>query len=63
MDGKRSIGRKQYEDYLNGKSLTYKGSVLAKCYECSNGYLDGREDCCITRCPLYQFMPYRKTDV
>ena len=54
-----SAGRTHYLQFLNGKKLTHKGSILAKCYECEGGYSDGRYDCELPACPLYPFMPYR----
>ena len=54
-----SSGRTQYLRYLHGEELTYRQGVLAKCAECCGGYADGRYDCGIPSCPLYQFMPYK----
>ena len=52
-------GQKEYEQFKKGKRLSYKGSVLAKCYECMGFYDGGREDCMgKNSCPLYQFYPY-----
>ena len=57
---KKGIGRKEYGDFLKGKKLTYRESVLAKCYSCTCYYADGTEDCETEDCPLYLQMPYRK---
>lgn len=54
-----SSGRTQYLRYLQGEELTYKQAVLARCAECCCGYVDGRYDCQISACPLYQHMPYK----
>lgn len=54
-----SSGKTQYLKYLKGEELTYREAVLAKCAECCCGYVDGRYDCQIPACPLYQFMPYK----
>lgn len=33
--------------------------MRAKCHDCMGGYLDGgRDDCGVTTCPLYSWMPY-----
>ena len=53
-----SSGKTQYLRYLQGVKLTHMEAVLAKCAECCCGYVDGRYDCEIPACPLYQFMPY-----
>ena len=39
-----------------------KAAVLWKCYECCGYYEDGREDCGISSCSLYHWMPYRKQE-
>lgn len=54
-----SSGRTNMLKFINGKNLTYKQAVLAKCFECCNGYIDTRQDCQIADCPLYGFMPYK----
>lgn len=50
-------GRRQYERFMNGLSLTPKQAILAQCYIC-NGESEGGHDCLGANCPLYQFMPY-----
>ncbi len=57
---KKSQGRKVYLDYLDGKFIGKARAILAKCFECCNGYADGRTDCGVESCPLYPYMPYRK---
>ena len=54
-----AIGKRQLEAHLRGEKLTPLDSLLAKCYECMCGYLDGRMDCEINSCPNYSRMPYR----
>jgi hypothetical protein len=48
-----------FELYKSGKKLSFKQQCLAKCADCMNRFLDGREDCLIPTCPLYPSMPYR----
>ena len=55
-----SSGRTQYLRFLNDEKLTYMQAVHAKCAECCCGYADGRRDCGVPTCPLYQFMPYKE---
>lgn len=45
--------------HRKGGRLTQRQAILAKCADCMNNYVDGREDCRITACPLYPWMPYR----
>jgi len=52
-------GRKELEKHLNGERLTTTQAALAKCYSCMGEYCDGKVDCKIEGCPLYQYMPYR----
>ena len=54
-----SSGKTQYMRYLQGAKLTHMEMCLAKCAECCGGYVDGRYDCEVAICPLYQFMPYK----
>ncbi len=35
-------------------------AVQYKCWECTAKYYDGKNDCEMTRCPLYPFMPYAR---
>ena len=56
----RAIGKKEYIAFLQGEKLSYKESLQAKCYECCNGYIDGKYDCEVnSKCPLYPLMPYK----
>ena len=58
--GIQAQGKNQLKKHLDGKTLTRGQALLAKCYECMSGYVDGRVDCEIPDCPLYQYMPYKK---
>ena len=53
-------GKAELIKHRDGKKLSYKQAVLAKCNECCGFYADGKLDCQIPECPLYGFMPYRK---
>jgi hypothetical protein len=53
-------GKKELLGYLQGKRITRSKAMAAKCYECMNGYVDGRMDCKIHDCPLYPWMPFSK---
>ena len=55
---KKAQGQKQLHNHLVGKRLSHKQAILAKCYECTCGYADGRDDCRVPKCPLYGFMPF-----
>lgn len=55
----RAQGRLELERHLAGKRLFLKAAVLAKCYECTGRYEDGKTDCLIPSCPLHPWMPYR----
>lgn len=53
------IGFNEYVKFVKNKKITEKEAILAMCYYCNFGYNDGIEDCLITNCPLYPFMPYK----
>lgn len=55
-----SKGKAELLAHMAGKRLSFKKACLAKCFECCNGYIDGKVDCGITDCPLYARMPYAK---
>lgn len=42
------------------KKPTRKQAILAKCHECCGYYTDGKFDCEVRKCPLYEYMPYRE---
>ena len=51
-------GKAELISFLKHKLLTRKEAIKAKCYECNNGYADGKKDCKVECCPLYNYMPY-----
>jgi len=57
--GVRAKGRKELLRHLEGGRLTPLQAILADCYDCTGGYVDGRADCGNTSCLLYRYMPYR----
>lgn len=61
--GKTAQGKNQLIKHLEGQKLTHKGAILAKCYECMGYYIDGKVDCHIKMCPLYNHMPFRGKEV
>ena len=56
--GSQSKGQSELIKHLHGEVLTRTQAMSAKCYECCNGYIDGRTDCRVSSCPIYGFMPY-----
>lgn len=57
----QSGGRQRYLAYLNGADIGRSAAMEAKCAECCGGYADGRNDCRVTTCPMYPWMPYRES--
>ena len=55
----KSRGKTCLIKHLQGKRLTQRQAILAKCCECTGYYADGRTDCSIPDCPLYPFFPYK----
>lgn len=42
------------------KKPTRREVIEAQCWECLGHYSDGKIDCENTKCPIYEYMPYRK---
>lgn len=61
--GKKAKGQKELMKHLEGNSLTLRQAVLAKCYDCSGFYSDGKNDCCMPGCSLYPFAPFNANRV
>ena len=62
--GKESRGKSLLLKYRERRRrLTRSEAIVAKCHECSCGYLDRRDDCKIPECPLYPWMPYRNDNM
>jgi hypothetical protein len=57
--GKSAQGRKELIKFLKGGKLTRKQAMLAKCYECSGYYADGKRACTVADCPMIGYMPYK----
>ncbi|MDO9540408.1 MAG: hypothetical protein Q7J09_10470 [Methanocalculus sp.] len=57
----RRKGRAEFIKFLRGEYSTQRELIIAKCFDCTGFYEDGAVDCGIVTCPLYKFMPYRKT--
>lgn len=58
--GKEAKGKKLLLKHLTGERLTTKQMAVAKCYDCTGYYADGKVDCKCPNCPLYPVMPYRE---
>ena len=54
-----SKGRLELLRHMAGERLTQREMILAKCFECNCGYLDGKRTCSMPTCPLYPLMPYK----
>ena len=57
----KPIGKAALRKHLQGKQLSKSEAISAKCCECSAEYADGLNDCGVTGCPLYSFMPYKES--
>lgn len=56
--GASAKGRVELINYLSNGRVTARQAILAKCYDCTAYYADGRVDCKVETCPLYPYMPY-----
>jgi len=61
QNGKKAQGQKELIKHLEGRRLTLKQAVLARCYDCTCHFADGKQDCRIPKCPLYPFMAYNES--
>jgi len=50
-------GKRFLEDFKKGIKLTRTQAMKAKCYDC-NGGDEGRCDCLVTDCPMYDYRLY-----
>ena len=57
---RKALGRKELLKHLDGKRLTQRQQIIAKCFECCCGYADGKRSCKMPDCPLYPLMPYQQ---
>jgi hypothetical protein len=57
--GLRAQGRSELLKHLDNETISMKEAILAKCYDCTGYYSDGRMDCKLPACSLYPYMPYR----
>lgn len=57
--GIKARGGKELKAHREGKRLTQRQAIYAKCFDCMGGYTDGKMDCLIPSCSLYQWMPYK----
>ena len=57
--GKEARGKKELTRHTKGEKNTLRQATLAKCYDCTCGYADGKVDCTLKLCPLYPWMPFR----
>jgi len=61
--GKTAQGKNELLKHLSGQRLTLKQAVLAKCYDCSGYFSDGKHDCNMPHCSLHPFMAYNQNRV
>jgi hypothetical protein len=60
--GIKARGKGELLKHLTGGRLTQRQAIHAHCYECMGYYSDGKQDCLVPSCPMYEFMPYRGLD-
>lgn len=60
--GIKARGKNELIKHLSGERLTRNQAILARCYDCTGRYADGKYSCDIPDCPLYDFMPYKDNE-
>ena len=58
-DGLQAIGKANLLKHLDGGKLSRKEAMQAKCYDCMGYFIDGRADCQIKYCPMFDFRPFK----
>ncbi len=58
--GKTAKGKKELIKHLEGRRLTLRQATLAKCFDCTGYFADGKNDCSMPHCPLHPFMAYNE---
>ena len=53
--GLQTRDKKYLLKHLVGEKLTPMQAIHSKCYECMGYYVDGKSNCQVPDCPLYQF--------
>jgi hypothetical protein len=59
--GSQSRGKVSLLKHWDGEKLTRKEAMEAMCYSCMGYFIDGRTDCRLKHCPLYDYRPYKDT--
>jgi hypothetical protein len=54
--GIKAPGQKELTRYMRGERLTAKQAILGKCYDCMDGYGDGKVDCGSHGCSFYPWL-------
>lgn len=52
------IGSSDLTKHRAGIRLSAARAARAKCADCQDNYVNGKDDCNREQCPLYPFMPY-----
>ncbi len=58
-EGLNAPGKKYLIKHLDGDKLSRSEAMGAKCYECLGYLADGKQDCKIPTCPMYDYRPYK----
>lgn len=57
--GTAARGRAELLRHFDGKKMPASRAILAHCYDCMGYFADGKQDCQISECSLYPWMPYK----
>jgi uncharacterized protein YjdB len=58
-DGLSAIGKTHLLKHIDGGKLSRKEAMQAKCYDCMGYFIDGRADCRIKNCPMFDYRPFK----
>ena len=57
--GLQAVGKNNLLKHLDGGKLSRKEAMQACCYSCMGYFIDGRADCGIKNCPMFDYRPFK----
>jgi hypothetical protein len=57
--GLEARGKKHLLRHLDGQKLSRKAAMESHCYQCMGYFIDGRADCGIPTCSLFDYRPFK----
>ena len=58
-NGLNARGKKELIAHLKGEKIKRSAAMRAQCYQCMGYFTDGREECIIETCPMYEYRSFK----